>query len=213
MNDSGETIPPTYEVRRATLEDLPFLKEFWSLRGLPADELDKRFTEFQIVIDNSDNSIAATFALKIQKLHGMLHSEAFADLDLADEIRPLIWQRIMVLAKNHGIARLWTNITVQFYRSQGMMDADEQTRAMLPEGFGNPHGDWLTMKLKDEAAAALALEKEFEIFGMAQRQETARVMQQAQVFKIFAYALLLLSLLGLGALALFAFKRGSRRNR
>ena len=36
---------------------------------------------------------------------GLIHSEAFADYAMADQVRPSLWGRIQALAMNHGIAR------------------------------------------------------------------------------------------------------------
>ena len=92
-----------------------------------------------------------------------------------------------------------------------MTDIDDAIRAKLPEGFGSPMADWVTLKLKEDNPTASTLEKEFEVFAMAQRAESERVMSQAQAFKVIAYGLLVLAL---GALALLAFVFGRiRRNR
>ena len=91
-----------------------------------------------------------------------------------------------------------------------MTDIDDALRAKLPEGFGSPMADWVTLKLKEENPGAGSIEKEFEIFAMAQRAESERVMDQAKSFKLVAYGLLILVL---GALGLLAFLLGRLRRK
>lgn len=204
MNGDDESPIGAYATRRATLEDLPQLRAFWQQERLPVEELEKRFTEFQIALDSSGQIIGA-MGLQISKLHGLVHSEVFADPSQAAEIRPLLWPRILAVAKNHGLARLWALPTTSFYREQGMTDIDDTLRAKLPEGFGSPMADWVTLKLKEENAATGSIEKEFEVFALAQRLESERLMSQAKSFRVVAYGLLVLAL---GALALLAFVFG-----
>jgi N-acetylglutamate synthase-like GNAT family acetyltransferase len=206
---SSEEQPPEYQLRRATLEDLGELKKLWELNHLPVEELEKRFTEFQVAID-AWQQVAGAVGLKISKTHGLIHNEAFKEMDKAEQIRPLLWERIMTVAKNHGLARLWALPTTSFFRQQGMTEIDDTLRARLPEGFGPPMADWLTLKLKEEAQQSVSLEKEFEIFAAAQKESTDRVMRQAATFKIFAYILLLFALAGAAFLTIFAFKHYHR---
>jgi N-acetylglutamate synthase-like GNAT family acetyltransferase len=201
MNGAEENTTPEYHLRRATLEDLPGLKQLWLESRLPVAELEKRFTEFQLAF-RADGTLAGSVGLQMQKLQGLIHSEAFPDPLLGPEIRPLLWQRVVGVAKNNGLSRLWTLPTTSFYREQGMIDIDDATRSRMPEGFGNPNADWVILKLKDENQSSISLEKEFEIFAQAQRSESERVMSQAKAFRLVAYGLLFLGLLGLGALAL-----------
>lgn len=210
MNGSDDSPNPAYQLRRATLEDLPQLNKLWQEAHLSPTELDKRFTEFQLAID-ARGQIAAALGLHINKLHGQIHSEAFADPNLAAEIRPLLWQRILTVAKNNGIVRLWTLPTAKFYREQGMTDIDDTIRARLPEGFGSPMADWITLKLKEENQSAISLEKEFEIFAQAQRDESERLLSQAKAFRVFAYGLLVLALGALGLLAVFLTRMKRKR--
>jgi hypothetical protein len=212
MNEAEANSPaPACEVRRATLEDLPGLKVLWASARLPVSELDKRFTEFQLAIDDH-GQIAGALGLQINKTQGLVHSEAFAEPELAVKIRPLLWQRIVTVAKNNGLARLWTLPIARFYREQGMLDADEATRSRLPENFGHPKADWVTLKLKEENQSAISIEKEFEIFAQAQRDETEQMMQRAQSMRMIAYALLLVVIAALGAVAYLAWSARRKRS-
>ena len=92
-----------------------------------------------------------------------------------------------------------------------MTDIDDTMRAKMPEGFGSPLADWVTLKLKEENPGAASVEKEFEVFAIAQRAESERVISQAKAFRFIAYGLLVLALAALGVLA-FVFGR-MKRNR
>jgi N-acetylglutamate synthase-like GNAT family acetyltransferase len=201
---------PAYQVRRATVDDLPQLKLLWAAERVGDGEFDKRFTEFQVAVDE-DGSIAGAVGLRIYKLQGLIHSECFASRDNAVVLRPLLWQRILTVAKNHGIVRLWMMPTTSFYREQGMAEADDTIRAKLPEDFGHPKADWITLRLKEENQNVISLEKEFEIFAQAQRDSTQEVMKRAQVFKALAYTLLVLALGSLVLLFVIGMRARSRR--
>jgi N-acetylglutamate synthase-like GNAT family acetyltransferase len=201
---------PAYELRRATLEDLPALKALWAAERLAVSELEKRFTEFQLAIDQNGN-IAGAIGLRMQKQHGHVHSEAFTHRDDAVVLRPLLWQRILMVAKNNGLARLWTMPIASFYREQGMTEVDETIRAKLPEIFGNPKSDWISLKLKEENQNVISLEKEFEIFAQSQKDATEQLMNQAKAFRIIAYGLLVIALGALAALVVVIMRARARR--
>ena len=201
---------PVYQVRRATVDDLPQLKLLWAAERHPDGEFDKRFTEFQVAVDH-DGSIVGAVGLRIYKLQGLIHSEAFASRDDAAAIRPVLWQRIVNVARNHGLVRLWMMPTTSFYRDQGMAEADETLRAKLPEDFGHPKADWITLRLKEENASAVSLEKEFEIFAQSQKDSTEDLLRRAQVFKVLAYVLLVVAFGALAALVVVAMRARRKR--
>ena len=209
MNEAEENATPTYQARRATLEDLPALRSLWHTARLPGEELEKRFTEFQVV-PASDGNILAAVGLQMLRQQGYIHSEAFTDPALAAELRPLLWQRTLTVAKNNGLLRIWTLPTAHFYREQGFVDVDDALKQKVPAEFGNPGADWISLKLKDEAV--ISAEREFEIFAMAQREESERMISRAKSFKVLAYGFLFLSLIGIAVLA-YIYTRVSRRRR
>jgi N-acetylglutamate synthase-like GNAT family acetyltransferase len=210
MNGSAENPTPLYQSRRATLEDLPELRSLWHAQRLPLDDLEKRFTEFQVVTGPEGNIVGAV-GLQSHKQQGLVHSETFSSPELATEVRPLLWHRILTVAKNNGLVRLWVLPIASFYREHGFVDVDDSLRAKLPEPFGNPAADWVSLKLKEENQNAATIEKEFEIFAMAQRQESERLKGQAQTFRVLAYGLLFLVLGGIAVLAFFYSRIRSRR--
>jgi N-acetylglutamate synthase-like GNAT family acetyltransferase len=210
MNEPEGTQPPSYQVRRATVDDLPALKALWAAERLPVGELDKRFTEFQIAYDETGR-LAGAVGLRIYKLQGLIHSEAFNNLDEAAVLRPLLWERIHTVAKNHGLVRLWMMPTTSFYREQGLTEVEDTIRAKLPEDFGHPKADWISLRLKEENVTALTAEKEFEIFAQAQRESTEEMMKRAQFYRVLAYGLLVLVLGALVLAFVLAMRARGRR--
>src|SRR5215470_4660319 len=94
-----------YRVRRATLDDIGQLMSLWQSMRLPADDLAKRITEFQVA-ESSDQKLVGAIGLQIMDRQGRLHSEAFTDFALADSLRPQLWERLQSVATNNGLIRL-----------------------------------------------------------------------------------------------------------
>jgi N-acetylglutamate synthase-like GNAT family acetyltransferase len=210
MNGSAENSTPSYQSRRATLEDLPELRSLWHSARLPLDALEKRFTEFQLVT-GPDGNIVGAVGLQQHKQQGLIHSETFVTPTIAPEVRPLLWQRILTVAKNNGLLRLWVLPVASFYREHGFADTDDALRAKLPEEFGNPAADWVSLKLKEDNQSVDMIEKEFEIFAMTQKQESERLVSQAQSFKLIAYGLLFIVLAAVGVLAFVLSRLRNRK--
>src|SRR6476620_4495932 len=105
--------PSNCRVRRATLDDLPQLTAFWQGMQLPIPELSKRITEFQVV-EGPDAKIIGMIGLQVAEKQARIHSESFADFAQADQLRPLLWDRIQSVARNHGLLRLWTREKAPF---------------------------------------------------------------------------------------------------
>ena len=211
MNGDESNATPTYQARRANLEDLPSLRSLWHQARLPVDELEKRFTEFQVV-PSADGNIIAAVGLQMLRQNGYIHSEVFTDPTVATDTRPLLWQRILAVAKNNGLLRLWVLPTASFYREQGFTDVDDALRQRVPPEFGNPGADWISLKLKDDSQAVVSAEREFEIFAMAQREESQRMISQAKALRMMAYGLLFLAMLAVAALA-FVYSRIKNKRR
>jgi hypothetical protein len=170
-------------VRRATTDDLYHLKSLWTSMNLPADDLEKRLTEFQIVQD-ADGLFLGAIGFQVARQHALLHNEGFTDFSVADEARRLFWERIRVLASNHTVFRLWTQERSPASKDFGFRPPDAETLKRLPPEWRNEfEGAWLTLQLKDEAAIAAALGTEFAGFMDAEKKETARVMEQAKTIR------------------------------
>lgn len=174
--------PTSYQTRRATLDDLNSLRLLWHAEQLAPLELEKHFTQFQVV-QAADGTLAGALGLHITGTQGRLHSEAFRDFALADTLRPLLWQRLQGVARNFGLTRLWTRDNTVFWREQGFTVAPTELLEKLPAVFGQPGGEWATLKLKDEVFSGLTQEQEFALFREAAREETEKAFRQARKLK------------------------------
>src|SRR5262252_4052134 len=103
-----------YRVRRATLEDIGKLTELWRSMRFPAEDLSKRVTEFQIA-EEAEGKLLGAIGLQIAERQGRIHSEGFNDFALAEQLRPMLWDRLNSLATNHGLLRLWTKEDAPFW--------------------------------------------------------------------------------------------------
>jgi N-acetylglutamate synthase-like GNAT family acetyltransferase len=180
-----------YRIRRATIDDLPSLRELWEQFGLPVLDLDKRVTEIQIA-ETPEGIIAAAIGFKIERLHGLIHSEAVPEGVDSATVHEAFWQRLQVLGRNHGLFRLWTRSSGPFWAAQGFLKPDAKALEKLPGNFGANDEQLLTRAIREESAQGLSVEQEFELFSQAQKMETDRLMQQAQVFKKIAYTIIFL---------------------
>jgi len=193
----------SHRVRRATLDDIGQLTSIWRSMNLPADDLAKRITEFQVVADDTGTLLGAV-GLQILERHARIHSEGFKDSSTADALRARLWERVRSVALNHGLVRLWTQEHAPFWSHCGLVKADPESLQKLPaawRAFPNP---WLTLKLKEDVHEVLSVDKEFAMFMEAEKQRTARAFQQAKILKIIAtvLAVVVLILVIAGAFAL-----------
>ncbi len=61
-------------------------------------------TEFQVI---EREGIGACIGIKIAGQQGLIHSEAIADFTQRGQLAPALWERIQVVARNHGLHWLW----------------------------------------------------------------------------------------------------------
>lgn len=174
-----------YRVRRATLDDIAHLSALWRSMQLPAQQLEKRLTEFQVA-ESDDGKLVGAVGLQIVGRQGRIHSEAFADFSVADQARPLLWERLQAIATNHGLASLWTQEPAPFWKQCGLHPATPEALQKLPPVWQGSPDQWLTLQLKDETAATLSAEKEFALFMEAEKQRTDKAFQQARAIKYIA---------------------------
>src|SRR5689334_20536855 len=120
-----------YRVRRATLDDVGQLTTLWQSMRFPADELARRITEFQVA-EALDGKVLGAVGLQIAQRHGRIHSEAFTDFALADQLRPLFWDRLQGVATNHGLLRFWTQEEAPFWSHCGLIAPDAEALEKLP---------------------------------------------------------------------------------
>lgn len=193
--------PTSYRVRRATLEDLDALNGLWASMNFSTTDLKNRLTEFQIAEDAGGKVIGA-IGFQFHQRQGLIHSEAFADFAIADQMRPLLWGRIQALATNHGVARLWTRESAPFWTHSGLQPADSNTLERLPESWNRAASGWLTMRLKDEEVM-MSLDKELALFKEAEKQSTAETLGQARKFKLVFTTIGILIALALAGAAIY----------
>ena len=184
-----------YRVRRATLDDLKQLTALWQTMHFAIEDLGKRVTEFQVT-EGADGKVLGAIGLQTTERQGRLHSEGFADFALADQLRPLLWERIQSVARNNGLLRLWTQEKAPFWSRSGLLPADAETMQKLPAGWRSSPADWLTLKLKDDIETVMSLDKQFAMFMESEKQRTARAFQHARILKMVA-TLIALAVLGL----------------
>lgn len=173
---------PGLRVRRATTDDLPGLKPLWRSMLLPADELEKRLTEFQVA-ETADSKLLGAIGVQIAGRHARLHSESYVDFGHADAARQLFWERLQTLASNHGVFRLWTQESSPVWSGYGFRSANAAKLASLPQEWQPVRGEWFTLQLKDEEAIAHALDQDLAAFMSLERQNTERAFQQARTLK------------------------------
>jgi N-acetylglutamate synthase-like GNAT family acetyltransferase len=183
-----------YRVRRATLDDIGELTALWQSMRFATDDLAKRVTEFQVAV-NPEGSLIGTVGLQIAERQGLIHSEAFTDFAQADELRPLLWERIHALVTNHGLHRLWTREAAPFWRQYGLERPDPELFEKLPAPWRGQTTGWLTLKLKEDIEAVMSADKEFALFMQSERQRTDRTLQRARTLKQFATLIAILLLI------------------
>lgn len=200
------TAVPPHVTRRATVEDLPQLVALWRLEQLPAELLEKRFTEFQVVSDEAGQVLAA-IGLQIAGVQGWLHSEAIATPELGDGLRELLWNRFQVIIQNHALERLWTQISVPFWREKGFERASAEQIASRPDQFPANDREWFVKTLR-AANASAAVERELAQLKAMQQEESVRMQQRVQWAKRFALGITVVVFLLVIAWAITMLKFG-----
>lgn len=200
---------PALRVRRATTDDLPSLKLLWQSMLLPANELEKRLTEFQVV-ETVEGKLLGAIGIQIVGRHACLHSESYHDYALADAARDLLWQRVQTLASNHGVFRVWTQENSPYWSRLGFRSVGPQKRSALPAEWQSGRGEWFTLQLKDEDVFTHALEGDFAAFMATEKQKTEHTFQQARTLKTIITVIgFAIGILCLGAVAYLLIHRGA----
>ena len=202
---NGRMNLPGLRARRAIVDDLDALKAIWNSMQLPADDLEKRLTEFQVV-ENAEGVVVGALGLQILRQHALLHHEGYSDFGIADGARQLFWERMQKIAAHLGVFRVWTQERSPFWKSFGFQPPTAELLARLPAEWQNEFtGGWLTLQLKNEEAINAALEKRFAGFMAAEKLETDRLSQKARAFKtVVTVAGFIIGALGIGT-ALYLF--------
>ncbi len=202
---------PEYQTRRATLDDLPALVPLWQADRLDALALEKRLTEFQVVCD-AEGTVIGALAMQRHQQHGLLHSEVFADFALADTLRPLLWERMRTVGRNHALARMWTRESSLFWRSLGFDPPDEEQRAAFPPVFGEADaGPLFTLKVRDDPFADMTPAQEEAMLKQHLRADTEKMLQQARTLRMFAYIASVVFIILLGIFAKYLWRYRNRQ--
>ena len=175
--------PSSLQARRATVDDLPSLKSLWLAAQLPADILEARLTEFQVV--EHHGTFAGAIGVEIVRTAARLHSEDYADFAVADAARELFWERVQTLAANHGVFRVWTQETSPFWTHWGFQPANAETLERLPEEWKQLAGKWLTLELKNEDAIKNALGSQFSDFMESEKAKSNHMAAQGRKINLF----------------------------
>lgn len=194
--------PSSITVRRALVDDRDALVALWQTMQLPCDDLEKRLTEFQVAVDDSGEVVGA-IGIRLAGKHGEIHSEAFKDFALADDLREAIWQRLQSVAANHGLVRLWTTETAPFWGRSGLNQATDEEMAKLPDAWKADAAQWLTLKLREDVDEVVNLDHEFALFMESEKQRSQEVMGQAKMLKLLATLLALGLFLGVLAVGIW----------
>jgi len=203
---------PQYRVRRATLEDISALTELWVSMRLPAEDLARRITEFQVA-EGPDGAVVGAIGLQMLGKQGQVHSEAFTDFALTDTLRPAIWERLQAVANNHGLTRLWTQETAPFWHHCGLGKADTAAMEKLPAQWQAPGHVWLTLALREDIETVISADKEFAMFMESEKQRTNRAFKQAKTLKMLAtvLALIVLVIVAIGAIYVWTHQNRLRQ--
>ena len=163
------------------------------MEKLPVEVLQERFTEFQVVAD-PEGRIVGALGLQMVEKQGRLHSELFPRYDLADTLRPLLWERHKKVAQNHGIVRVWSQLGAPYWQVGDFHDASGEELALLPANFAGQPGGWMTATLREQVAAIDTIEKELAMFREIEKAKTQKIFKQAKALKaaamVIAFALL-----------------------
>ena len=178
----------------------------WAAAALPAAEMEKRFTEFQVA-ESPDGRILGAIALQLAGADGKIHSETFVDFALSDTLRPLFWQRLETMARNHGLFRLWTAEPAPFWKKEAGFST---ASVPPPEAFGPAHGPWLALRLKDEAADPTLIEAQFTLFREAEKARREKLLRRAAALNLVGTVIAILLFVFSMAVLFWFFRHRAR---
>ena len=204
---------PIEPARRATVDELPQLVTLWREKGLPWATLEKRVQDHQI-IHSAGGELLGAIGWETGTNDARIHSEVFARDEQATELRAQLWERLRVLAKNHGVARVWTQLDGPFWGQNGFAAPTPEQTAKLPPAWAGDARLWQVLQLREEAAVqGLTLDQHLAIFKEASRAERESLQQKAKVMRIIALvsALILAGIVGVWAVSFFRLQSRRRR--
>lgn len=194
---------PALSARRATIEDLPALQALWQRAGLPWQELEAYVAEFLVVTRDDGAELLAALGLLVEHNDALLHPEALAETEDADELRAALWRRVQILARNQGIQRLWTQEDADYWRTVGFALPAPPTVAGTTATFVDKSAAWLLCEMIDPDKAKQIVSEQMAIWQAARAQEAAEL--QAKIRRFRNFAMLLASLVTISTLAIFLY--------
>ena len=186
------------QVRRATIEDLPQLRELWRQENLPWQTYEPIFKDFQVAQTESGQVIGG-LGLQVAGNDGWIFAEAFLQPDQADYLRQKFWERARIVSQNHGLFRIWTQLSSPFWHLNGFTAATPEELTKKPTAFSGSEQPWCVIRLREETVGAVNLDREFALFQEAHKAERQNLYRQARIAKAIAIivAVLLLGLMGM----------------
>ncbi len=174
----------SFHARRATVDDLPALRGLWQTAMLPAHELEKHLTEFQLV-EGLDGRLIGALGFQIIGKDARVYYEAYTHAETEALVKPQLWNRLKLMASNGGVHRVWTQEKSTFWDEAGFepMSADDVDR--LPAAFKGGVGGWRLIALRDEAAER-RIEEEIGLFQAAHEDDQTRLLWQTKIIKWIA---------------------------
>lgn len=148
-------------------------------------ELERRFTEFQVV-ETVDGKVIAVLGLQIQGNQGHVHSEGYHLPEHTELLRDVLWERVKKVAVNHGLVRVWTGLEHGYWKKAQFREPQAEELTKRPAPFGEATREWRVLQLKEEVAQPVSLEQELAIFREAQKAETAAFHERAKFMKMLA---------------------------
>ncbi len=195
-------------VRRAHIEDLPQMQALWKLENLPAGELERQFTQFQVV-EGPGGEVLALIGLEVAGDQGRMHGEAIAHFDQADAMRELLWERVQMVARNHGLNALWTQFEAPFWRTKGFEPATPAGTSALPAAWTTFSGAWSRLPLKSQEAQE-TISRELALMRTYRQQEAEAWQRRTRTLKLIAAIVLVVVFLCMAVWAFFLLKFGPR---
>jgi len=192
---------PALQARRATLEDLPLLQTLWQRLGLPWEQLERYLTEFQVVT-GGDGSIRAAIGLLVEGTEALVHTEAVADPEDANDCRDALWRRLQIVARNQGVARLWTQEDAAFWTAAGFVSAAPAQLESLRASFADPQAPWRIFEFVNPSAAKL-ITQQLAIWDASRAGEREDLQGRIRPLRNLAFALAGLVIVALIGLAVF----------
>jgi N-acetylglutamate synthase-like GNAT family acetyltransferase len=172
-----------HRIRRAIIDDLPALRALWQAMHFSPADLEKQLLEFQVA-ESPEGAVEGALGIQVLRQHARLHSEGYADFSVADAVRELFWERVQVLAANHGVFRLWTQERSPFWTHWGFKVAAGGELDRLPPEWQAVPGPWLTLQLKDEDTINAVMEREMVAFKAYEGRSAAQAQEQTRTIKI-----------------------------